>query len=601
MTAPLVKPAVGPSLLLVEGGITFIAVAIAMCIARGNKRSFIVASRTFAAVARRKGLSVLAVGCAAFAIRALLLPILPVPKPFITDDFSFLLAAETFASGRLTNPTHPMWIHFESLQITHLPTYMSMYFPAQGMLLAAGKLIAGSPWVGVLFGMACMCAAFCWMFQAWLPSRWALFGGALAILHLGLFSYWINSYTGGGVPATGGALVMGALPRLWRKFRTRDFFWMSIGMALLANSRPYEGLLICVPAVALLFWKMRQVPHPGLKVLVKRSAPAIVLLTMTLGFMGYYNHRVFGSVFTPPYKVDREAYAVAPYFLFQQARPEPTYRHRAIRDFYAGWELKWYMKSRSLTGFLGMNAVKLLSMQLFYLGFALLPPLIMLPRALKDRRMRPLVLTGAFFLTGLAIETWWIPHYMAPFAAVFYTLLLQSMRHLRMLRVDGRRTGEALMRAIPAICFVICVLRLGAEPLHLGLLPDTESSTAWIGTRAIGLDRDRIQSNLNHQPGKHLVLVRYSPEHQVVDEWVYNGADIDGSKVVWARDMDPQNNAELFSYFADRKVWLVEPDLPQPMASAYPINNSRNLLASTSSAGDGFAPPERKIPSKRTQ
>jgi hypothetical protein len=130
------------------------------------------------------------------------------------DDFSFLLAADTFAHGRLTNPTPAMWTHFESFHITMQPTYMSMYFPGQGLLLAAGKLLFGNPWFAVLMCSALMCAAICWMLQAWLPPGWALLGGILAMLRLGLFSYWVNTYTGGAlITALGGALVLGALPR----------------------------------------------------------------------------------------------------------------------------------------------------------------------------------------------------------------------------------------------------------------------------------------------------------------------------------------------------------------------------------------------------
>src|SRR5205823_4942191 len=43
-------------------------------------------------------------------------------------------------------------------------------------------------------------------------------------------------------------------------------------------------------------------------------------------------------------------------------------------------------------------------------------------------------------------------------------------------------------------------------------------------------------------------------------EWVYNEADIDAAKVVWARDMDATSNAELLRYFQGRRVWLIEPD-----------------------------------------
>jgi hypothetical protein len=38
------------------------------------------------------------------------------------------------------------------------------------------------------------------------------------------------------------------------------------------------------------------------------------------------------------------------------------------------------------------------------------------------------------------------------------------------------------------------------------------------------------------------------------------GADIDGSKVVWARDMGAEKNQNLIEYFSDRQVWLVKPD-----------------------------------------
>ena len=82
------------------------------------------------------------------------------------------------------------------------------------MILAAGQKLTGNPWYGVCASAAVMCAAICWMLQGWLPPGWALLGGSLAVLRLGLFSYWVNSNYGGAAAAIGGALVLCSLPRM---------------------------------------------------------------------------------------------------------------------------------------------------------------------------------------------------------------------------------------------------------------------------------------------------------------------------------------------------------------------------------------------------
>ena len=86
---------------------------------------------------------------------------------------------------------------------------------------------------------------------------------------------------------------------------------------------------------------------------------------------------------------------------------------------------------------------------------------------------------------------------------------------------------------------------------------------------ALGLERARVLSKLESYPGPQLAIVRYSAAHSVFDDWVYNAADIDHAHVVWAREMDGPDNAELLRYFRGSRVWLVEPDSPRPKISPY--------------------------------
>ena len=498
----------------------------------------------------------LAVGVSAVVIRLAILPMTPIPQPFIHDEFSFLLAADTFAAGRVTNPTHPMWTHFESFHITQQPTYMSMYFPAQGLVMAAGQVLFGNPWFGVLLSCGLMCAALCWMLQGWLPPGWAFFGGMLAVLRLALFSNWVNGYYGGAVAATGGALLLGALPRMKHRANVRDGFLLALGAIVLANSRPYEGALLCGPA---LFYVLK-------KRLARRLAAPAVLVVVAAGLMAYYDHRAFGNALTLPYQINRAKYASAPVFLWQSPRPSPEYRHTVMRDFYQTWEMDDFRFARTMRGYVAITAQKMATGLFFFLGFALIVPLVMLWRVLKDRRVRFVVVTAVVFGAGLAMNAWFFPHYAAPLTGAIYVVLLQCMRHLRQWRPGGSPIGLGLVRFAPLVCLLLAGVRTYAEPLGIEI---HRWPTMWYGTEALGLPRAQVAAQLDVMPGRQLAIVRYSHDHLPFDDWVYNAANIDASKVVWAREMDFESNRELLRYFHDRKVWLVEPDFDPPKISPY--------------------------------
>jgi len=565
-------------LILIESGLVLVALIVALIFPEAGSNWFEALERGFARLARRRGFSVLLVGLTALALRAAIVPVEPIPEPIIHDEFGYLLAGDTFAHGRLTNPTHPLWVHFESFAIIQRPTYQCYAQPGQGLVLAFGKVVFGHPFCGVWLCAGLMCAAICWMLQAWLPARWALLGGLLAILRYGTFGYWANSYWGGAMGAIGGALVLGALPRIKRAHRVRDALIMGVGLAIMANTRPYEGFAFSLPIALALFAWMLGKQRPPLSLSVRHVVvPIFLLLGVAAVAMGYYFWRVTGSPFRMPYSLQQEV-NLAPYMIWQSPRPAPVYHHHVFWKMCVDQMPRMYALLRSPAGMVMKSA----SMWFFFFGPALTFPLLMAIATLPygflwrdiSRSMRFLLIAFIISLGSMTLETFFFPHYAAPMTGLILALVLRSMRRLELWRLCGRPTGLFVTRAIPSICVIMFVLRAAAGPLHIPVVDAPFYAPGYYqqGPRSFG--RAELQQQLEHVAGRQLVIVRYKPSHEPFNEWVYNSADIDGSKVVWARDMSPEENEELIKYFRERRVWLLEPDEALPKLSSYPARQA---------------------------
>lgn len=554
-------------LLEAEGAMTILLVAGALLIPNPADSWFRWLEVHLSALAQRTKTCVLLSGLSVFLIRVALIPFLPVRVPEVHDEFSYLLAAQTFLAGRLTNPPHPMWVHFESFHIIQQPTYMSMYPPAQGLMLALGMRLGGGAWLGAGLGIAFMCAAICWMLQGWFSPGWALWGVSIVIMRLAVFNYWANTYWGGAVAAAAGAIVVGILPRVIARPSTeRQRIGYAVllggGVAVLANSRPYEGLLLCIPCgIALTAWMLREGRWRNPAYLRTFVLPLVLVLGATGVMTGYYFWRVTGSPWRMPYMVNQATYATTNPFFWQNMRTRPAYRHKVMRDYYERWEFSSYTRLTSYKSRVKEVAVKMRDAWEFFLGPALTVPLIMLPAALAERQGRFLALTCAVMLAGLAPVFWMtFPHYAAPLTAALYGLVVQCARHLRDARWRSRPFGLLLVRGVPLVCFTTLVVRAAAP----SFFPVDHASHSWCCVGPGNLDRARIEQDLKATGSPNLVIVRYGPAHQVSNEWVYNDPDIDASPVVWAREMTPGEDRRLITYFKHRRVWMLEPDLSPP-------------------------------------
>lgn len=514
--------------------------------------------RILARLARHPRLAVLLVGVLSFGINAGLTRVVGRSSPHIHDEFANLLAADTFLHGRLCNPAHPFAEFFESIHVlceplrSAVPVYASKYPPAQGLMLAAGQLVGGDPVVGLWLSVALACAALCWALMAWLPPRWGLLGGLLFTLHPMLLK-WGQVYWGGAEALLGGALLAGAFRRLVIAPRAGNSLWLGVGMVVLALSRPFEGMVASLLVLAgLAGWIIKRRHTLQIKTVRRLFTPVAVVMGLYFGWQGYYNARFTGSPLKLPYMAYEERYAVAPFLVWQKPRPEPKYNHDLIRRHFVEYATQEYQAQQSPGGFLKESAKKILRLARDYTGrfFALAIPLLALPWVWRRGGWNrfAIAVVAVFGLVTLQ-ETWMWDRYAAPIGGLFFALVLLGLRQLSVWQPLGRPYGRALV-----VLILLAFLGQTALWLKLRRWENTRHDWDW--------QREQMIADLKKQGGQHLILVRYGPKQSVHDDWVHNGADLHDAPILWGRDMGPEQNRRLLDHYANRKIWLLESELP---------------------------------------
>jgi hypothetical protein len=462
----------------------------------------------------------------------------PVPEPVVYDEFGHLLAADTLLHFRLANPPHPLRQFFETFFVLQMPAYASIYPIGQGLTLAIGQAIFGLPWAGVLLSTAAMCALCYWMLRGWTTPGWALLGGMLAVIEFGPLCPWMNGYWGGSLAAVAGCLVFGALPRVrgeGRAYaRSSMGALMGLGIGLHWHVRPYETIFLVLSVLLFLL--------PSWRMLAKPALAAGIALLPAIALSLLQNKAITGSWTTLPYALSRYQYGVPAAFTWQDNLQPHTELTREQ-------EMQYKMQTSFRPA--GMETIQSYLQRLeyrvrFYRFFFLAPLYVALPFflvSLRDLRFLWVTLTLLLFALGVNFYPFFEVHYLGALTCLF---LLVSVRALD--RMDNRAA-----RLIIYLClahFAFWYSRSFFDP------PAPE--------RRAAVDRQIAQA-----PGKQLVFVRYWPQHIFQDEWVYNAANIDRARVVWARDLGSSENRELLRYYPDRTAWLLEPDAIPPKLTRY--------------------------------
>lgn len=481
------------------------------------------------------------------------------PIPILHDEFSYLLAADTFAHGRLTNPPHPLWEHFETFHELMLPTYMSKYPPAQGFFMALA-LKAGLPAIcGIWLSAALMCAAIAWMLYAFVPPRWAFVGGMIAVLQFGTFSYWVQGYTNATVSALGGSLMLGALPRIMAQRRLRDLGWLGAGLILLLNSRPLEGLLICLPLGILFLARPKKVTAvPGRR--WRRIVIAgIVWLMLAVASTCYYNKKVTGEPFLFPQQLYTKLYMNVPLLVWQNLQVPSMLKAKEMMEFQKQWEIPYFLNKKHWDGM--RNSVRLDARALFnyFLNYPIglcgaVFFLLAWKRTIVPARfwVFMMVLLAAIASAYCRVK----PHYYAPMTGIFLLIIIQGLRIMATSAIGKQRLGLGVIMALLMVQLIAnLIVYQPRDPVRSkGRCVDAPASLP------ASFTREELTNYLLKKGGKHLVVVRYNPAHNAHThwEWVFNAADIDAAPIVWARELGPAKDKRLLDYYKDRRVWHVD-------------------------------------------
>jgi 4-amino-4-deoxy-L-arabinose transferase-like glycosyltransferase len=375
-------------------------------------------------------------------------------------------------------------------------------------------------------------------------------------------SQWANSYWGGALAAAAGCLVFGSLPRLQATGRARDAALLGAGLGLHMLIRQFESIFLILVVILYFLPALRK---PLLKLAGIAALAALPALLLTF----VQNKMVTGSWTQLPEALSQYQYGVPASLTFEA----PQVPHRQLTRQQA-MDYKMQLSFHQGAETIGSYFQRLEYRVRFY-RFFFLPPLYLACIAffwsLREYRFVWVACTLAIFALGTNFFPAFQIHYIAAVTCLFVLVAVAGLQQMSRLRIRGHSAGQEAAVLIAILC--------GAHFLFwysMHLAEDNDFSLAarrletWDSiNHANPARRIFVAQELDKVPGQLLVFVRYLPQHIFQDEWVYNAADIDGSRIVWARDLGTGENEELLRYYPGRTALVLETDFQRPKLSEY--------------------------------
>ncbi len=493
-------------------------------------------------------LAIVAIGLIGFLTSALM-SWQRMPAPEWHDEFSNLLLADTLLHGRLANDAPEVWQPLQSFHVLVQPTYSSKYPLGSGLLIALGWLLFGTPAAGLWLGAGLCSASMTWALGGCFTKRWACIAGLLVALHPELHQQWSTAYVNGWLASIAGALVAGAAMRVRHHITARNAMVLGCGVGLLALTRPFEGLIFCLTtAVLLLFWWRAESWQSQLRKAFKLSIISAGPIAMAFVAIVAHNLATTGKWYQLPYQLHETTYGVAPLNVFQSPRV-PTMAEwqedvpPSFKEFHYGWSMKSYALRSNFAGLVAAITDGHFVIARFW-GYAFCFA-IALAIISTNRIYWPFAITVGVALWTSALVPWFYPHYFAPSLVWLVALTVIALRSTLLRFTNDQTKHRIALRSLVAMQALLMVIQL----ISVGTSPFT-----W------GDKRQELDRTLSQAGGKHLILVRYHEQHNCHAEWVYNGADLKNTAVLWAHSWRGDLDEKLRLTYPDRHVWLLEFD-----------------------------------------